>query len=41
MINVGLGLMRQLFFGAMDIKLHSKNYDPFFYNDILNYLKLS
>jgi hypothetical protein len=28
MANIGLGFMRQLFFGAMDIELHSKNYDP-------------
>eukprot|EP00596_Hydrurales_sp_CCMP1899_P005259 CAMPEP_0119039880 /NCGR_PEP_ID=MMETSP1177-20130426/9621_1 /TAXON_ID=2985 /ORGANISM="Ochromonas sp, Strain CCMP1899" /LENGTH=694 /DNA_ID=CAMNT_0007004339 /DNA_START=199 /DNA_END=2283 /DNA_ORIENTATION=- len=26
--QAGLGLMRQLFFGAMDIELHSKNFDP-------------
>lgn len=24
-----MGLLRQLYFGAMDIELHSPNYDPF------------
>ena len=28
-LQAGLGLLRQLYFGAMDIELHSPNYDPF------------
>ena len=27
--QAGLGMLRQLYFGAMDIELHSPNYDPF------------
>ena len=27
--QAGLGLLRQLYFGAMDIELHSPQYDPF------------
>ena len=26
--QAGLGLLRQLFFGAMDMELHSANFDP-------------